>query len=153
MMSFIKKLQTASRARTTYRVGLLQAKAYRILKQNTHDVLKEFNISTIEWAFLGLLHDSPLGMRSSSLADELGVEAPFITQMMKSLKVTKFLDQHEDPNDSRARIIKLTKPGREFVDRTEIHLRNSMRPLVKGVSPQDLVSYLSVMESIIENAK
>ena len=72
MMNIIQKIQTVAQNRKTYRVGLLQAKAYRVLKHHTAKALSEFNISHIEWAFLGLLYDAPKGMRSSALAKELG---------------------------------------------------------------------------------
>ncbi|MBA3733528.1 MarR family transcriptional regulator [Patescibacteria group bacterium] len=150
-MNIIHKIQAAAQNRKTYRIGLLQAKAYRVLKHYTSKVLSEYKISTIEWAFLGLLYDAPKGMRSSVVANELGVEAPFITQIVKKLEKTDFILEKEDEKDSRAKILSLTKEGVKFVDITEVKLREVMRPLVKDVSPGALMSYIEVMQSIIKN--
>lgn len=147
-----KKLATAARVSTTYRIGLLQAKAYRILKAHTAEALKHFKISTIEWAFLGLLHDHKDGMRAQEAAEELGVEAPFVSALLRKLEKKKLLSTHPSPDDSRAKIVHLTREGRSFVDGTEKHLRGKMRPLVQGAAITDLLAYLTVLETIIENA-
>lgn len=152
-MSLLQKVQTAARHNTTYQVGLLQTKAYRVLKQHTARVLSEFDISTIEWAFLGLLNDNPKGLRLNVLATELGVEAPFITQMSIRLKKTGYFEHREDPEDSRAKIIMMTKEGKEFVASAEKHLRAETKALFLGVSTSDLLTYISVLDTIIHNMK
>lgn len=148
----LKKLATVARVSTTYRIGLLQAKAYRILKAHTTEALKHLNISTIEWAFLGVLHDHKEGMRAQEAAEELGVEAPFISALLKKLEKKKLLSTYLSPDDSRAKIVHLTQEGRSFVDGTEKYLRGKMRPLVQGAALGDLLAYLAVLETIIENA-
>ena len=90
MIQILEKLKRASYNRKTYRVGLLQAKAYRILKSRTTKILEPFDISTIEWAFLGLLYDKA-SLRTKVAARELGVEAPFITALVSSLKKRSFV--------------------------------------------------------------
>jgi DNA-binding MarR family transcriptional regulator len=152
MMSLLKKIQTVARNNTTYQVGLLQTKAYRVLKQHTAKVLAEFDVSTIEWAFLGLLHDAPQGMRLNVVAQELGVEAPFVTQMTTKLKKTGYFEHSEDPEDSRAKIIMLTKKGRDFVTMAEKHLRTETKVLFEGVSGSDLLTYITVLDTIIKNS-
>ena len=151
-MSLIKKIQTASRNTTTYQVGLLQTKAYRILKHHTARVLFQFDITTVEWGLLGLLNDSPNGMRLNVLAHELGVEAPFISQMTLRLKKTGYFEHREDSEDSRAKIIMITKDGKVFVEKTEKHLREATKSLLRDVPAKDILAYLSVLESIIRNA-
>ncbi len=150
-MGIIQKISTAAHNSTTYRAGLLQTKSYRILKHSTAAALQEFDIATIEWAFLGLLNDVPHGMRPGDVADELGVEASFITHMVTRLKKTGLIELTTDRNDSRARNIALTSRGREFVIRAEQHLRIATKPLLRGIPLRDLITYLDVMQRIIEN--
>ena len=151
-MSLIKKIQTASRNTTTYQVGLLQIKAYRILKQHTAGVLSQFDITTVEWGLLGLLNENPKGMRLNVLAHELGVAASFISQMTSRLKKTQYFEHREDPADSRAKIIMITKEGKMFVDKAERYLREASKSLLRDVPAKDILAYLSVLESIIKNA-
>lgn len=149
-MSIFKQIKHAQKNRTTYRVGLLQAKAYRTLKHATGEVLDEHGISTVEWAFLGLLYEQ--SMSPSSAARELGVEAPFITEMVGKLKKKAYVLEERDEKDSRRKTLRLSDEGRAFVTRMESVLRMRMRPLVSGASTRDLLGYLAVLEAIIANA-
>ena len=151
MLDLIKKIRITAKNTTTFRVGLLQTKAYRILKQHTSNVLNEFDISSVEWALLGILCDSEKGIRASNLAEELGVEASFITQTLQKLKGTGYIELRKDSNDLRAKILSLSDKGKRFVNTTEKHLKEETEPLLKDINLKDLISYLSVMQKIIDN--
>ncbi len=148
-MSIFKQIKRVRDNRTSYSVGLLQAKAYRALKQTTGMILDEHGISTVEWAFLGLLYER--SMSPTVAAHELGVEAPFVTSLVGKLKEKGFMLEERDEKDARRKSLRLSEAGRKFVADTEVVLRSRMRPLVKGASTRDLLGYLTVLESIIEN--
>jgi MarR family transcriptional regulator for hemolysin len=150
-MSILKKLTTAGENRTTYRVGLLQSKAYRIMKQHTDKKLVPFEMSSTHWAFLGLLYDAKKGMRPGEIAEELGVEAPFVTRLLNEFTKKGFVKKTSDAKDSRATLLALTEKGRTQVATIEKHLRAEISPLIKDVSMGDLLSYLEVLRQIIEN--
>jgi MarR family transcriptional regulator for hemolysin len=152
-MKIIKKITTAGENRTTYRVGLLQAKAYRILRQHTDKKLMPFDITSTHWALLGLLYDTKSGMRPSEIANELGVEAPLVTRLVNEFKKKKIIEQHQDKSDSRANVLFLTAAGKAEVKKIETYLRAEMTPLIKDISFGDLLSYLLVLSKIIENAE
>ncbi len=152
-MSLINKIALAAKNQKSYRVGLLQTKAYRVLKQHTAQALEQYDISTVEWAFLGLLNDQREGLRMNIVAQELGVEAPFVTQMMHKLDKTKYLEYKQDPQDSRAKLIMLTDDGKQFVDSTEKHLRQALKPLLKDIGINGILTYLEVLQKIVDNSK
>ena len=147
----LEKLAFANRNRTTYRVGLLQARAYRILKQETAAILKPLGITTIEWAFLGLLYEHKT-MRMKDSAQELGVEASFVTAMINRLMEKGLVGESRDETDSRAKCIFLSTKGKEFVPKTETVVRSSTRRLIAGANPRDLLGYIAILEKIIKNA-
>ncbi len=151
MSEIIKKIQNVIRNRTTYRVGLLQAKAYRLLKVYTQEGLSNKGISTIDWAFLGLLRDSLEGMKSNEIALELGVEPPFVTVLFQKMKKHEFVDSKKDIKDSRSKIISLSEKGKKFVSETESELRSHMKILLKDISKSDIISYVHVLEKITKN--
>jgi MarR family transcriptional regulator for hemolysin len=153
MATPLKRIRELARARTTYHIGLIQTKAYRLLKQRTAKALAPEKITPAEWAFLGVLYDAPGSIRLNKVADALGVEAPFVTAMMRKLQKNQYLQLEADPDDSRAKAICLTDEGRAFVQRTEKTLRETMKPLIKGISMQDLLTFLSVTQRLIENAE
>ena len=150
MIRMLHKLNLAKQNRTTYRVGLLQAKAYRILKSRTTQLLKPLGISTTEWAFLGLLHDHG-SLRTKAAALELGVEAPFVTSLVLSLKKRGLVSDAKESKDIRAKSLELTEEGVSFVETTEKVIREGMRPSIRGAHMNDLLGYLSVLETIVNN--
>ncbi len=137
----------------TYRIGLLQARGYRILKQRMTQHLSVFDLSPFDWALLGLLYDSRKGMRGCTIAEEIGVEAPFVTLRTRILKQKGLIEEKGDKNDQRAKILRLTEKGRNFVSKIERDLRLSMRYLVEGGPMCDFVTHLRVMELVIANDK
>ena len=149
-MGIFRKLTSAAYNRTTYRAGLLQAKAYRILKQKTTELLAPHGISTIEWAFLGLLSDKKV-LRAQEVAGELGVEPPFVTVMAAKLSKKGLVVMVRDEKDTRVKNISLTKEGHVFVEKTEISIRTGIRGLVSGARPNDLLGYLAILECIVAN--
>ena len=153
-MGYLEQFKSAARNRTTYRAGLLQAKAYRILKLRTNRELNriEIGISSIHWALLGLLHDESKGMRPREAAIELGVEAAFVTTLVADLKKKGFVESVADENDNRAKLLSITKKGKVFVTTTEPKLRAAMRLLVAGISINELTTYLVFLEKIVENS-
>lgn len=152
-MGLLKKIQHAVRNRTTYRAGLLQAKVYRALKTYTGEKIAKHDISTIDWALLGLLYDNQDGMRAKSLADELGVEAPFITVLIAKLQKKNLVGTKPDLKDSRAKNIFLTTKGKQFVPKVEAELFQDMKIFIEGIPKSEMLSYISVLEQINENSK
>jgi DNA-binding MarR family transcriptional regulator len=153
-MGYLEKFKSAVRNRTTYRAGLLQAKAYRILKIRTNKELAkiEKGISSIHWALLGILYDERDGMRPREAALELGVEAAFVTALVADLKKKGFVEVAADKEDSRAKRLAITTKGIKFLSDTEPKLRAAMRPLLAGISMSELMAYLAVLERIVGNS-
>ncbi len=152
-MIVLKKITNILKNQRTYRVGLLQTRAYRILKQHTSKLLEPYKISSIEWTLLGLLYDSREGLRLKVLADELGVEAPLVTRMIDHLSKIELLTQLPDKEDSRAKYACLTEKGKEFVEEIEVYLRNEMKFLLKDIPINDISGYVYVLQRIIENSR
>jgi DNA-binding MarR family transcriptional regulator len=151
-MGIFKKISQAISNRTTYRVGLLQAKAYRILKRRTGEVLEPIGISTVEWAFLGLIYERET-IQPKIASQELGVEAPFITEIVSKLSKKKLVLETQDEKDRRYKSLSLTAEGKNFVESHERMVRDHMRPLVSGASAKDLLGYISVLETIVANSQ
>jgi len=141
-----KKLSTAH-------VGILQANAYRVLRAQTDEYLKEYDLVSSQWAVLGMLYAQPEGMLSHDIAQVLGVKKPYVTAMTSKLLEKGLIQTAKNEDDNRAHFVCLTKKGSEIVPIIEKKLRSSMRTLVKGVSPRDLLGYMRVIKIISDNHK
>ena len=138
---------------STYKAGLLQAKAYRILKHRTNELLRPYDLSSLDWAVLGLLFDHEKGFKLSELAKLLGIEAPFASIMIDVLEKKKLVKRIVHPDDRRAKIIILTSQGKKIVPIIEKDLREHTKDLIHGASLSSLQGYLKVLNTIIRNAE
>jgi len=137
----------------TYSVGLYQAKAYRILKYTTAKALEAYQLSSLDWAVLGLLYDHKPGLKSTEIAELVGVEPSFVTVLIDELSAKKLVLRKESSSDRRTKLITLTPSGRRKIPIIETTLREATKGLLKGTSATDLMAYLRVLKTIIENSK
>lgn len=135
---------------TTYNTGLVQTKAYRVLQVETKRLLKPYGISSVEWAMLGVLYDNPNGLQFLPLAEVLGVEQSFVTVLTAKLKKKDFVEVVVDEHDRRHKWIILTSTGKTFVKKVEKIVRDGVRPILAGISHKDILTYLKVLERIVD---
>jgi DNA-binding MarR family transcriptional regulator len=65
----------------------------------------------------------PAGTRLSTLAERAGMSHQAMSELVAELVGTGHLERIPDPADGRARLIRLTVPGRTELARAETHLR------------------------------
>lgn len=136
----------------TYSIGLLQAKAFRILKKHTREYLEPHDLATIDWALLGALYRQDDGHTFGELSSIMGVRAPYITRMIKKLSAQSLVQVLHIKEDRRTKVVRLTKGGRDLVEAVEKGLRSHMRSVMKGVSARDVLGYIAVLRHIVDNA-
>jgi len=134
----------------TYQAGLLQAKAYRILRERTKEALLEYEINDIDWSILGLLYDQP-EQTPKQLAEALSVKVPFITKTCQNLMSKNLIEKINHDQDGRSFYFHLTKSGNSLVKKIEPKLLKSMSSLLKPLSPNQLRGYIKTLEKITAN--
>lgn len=138
---------------TTYGVGLLQNKAYRILKDRLADVLRPFSISPSEWGLLGLLFEAKEALHSQQIAHDLDVEAPLVTRMIHKLEESGHVQKEADAKDRRAVCISLTGKGKKFVATTEERIFDHMNALFSDAKRDDIFGYVRTLETIVQEGR
>ena len=152
-MGIFNKIKNIRAELTTYGIGLLQAKAFRILNTKTAEQLKEYGMSPVEWALLGLLYEHSSGLPSALAAGELGVEAPFITALGDNLEKLKLIERKNDGQDKRIKMLRLTASGKTLVPKLEKILQHNMRFLLQDASIREILAYRKILHTIVENSE
>lgn len=137
---------------TTYDIGLIQAKGYRVLKQLSASVLKPEGLTTLERAIMGILRRAKTGVRASEIAKELGVQPPLVSRIIVRMEKNKWIHVSLG-EDRRERVITLTEKSKRDMVRIEKLVRAAMRPMLVGIATRDLVGYLRTLASLSENCK
>lgn len=147
-MVSLSQLAQAKKYSKTYRLGLLQAHAFRILKQRTLDILKKYDINTLDWALLGTLDDVEK-MTYKKAAETLAVSRPVVTLLCEKLLEKKLIETVNDLNDKRVKYITLSKSGSDFVAKQESTIRDAMKGAIDKTSTRDLLGYVTVLQAIV----
>ncbi len=134
-----------------YSTGLLQGKAYRVLNSTLTKVMILYDLSIPEWKLLGQLHDHGL-MRLTDLAGRLDVEPPLITKLIDGLEKKEMIKRTSHPQDKRAKVISITKKGKDTVMSLEVPVKMAMGRLLQGTASEELRVYLRVLQTIVNNA-
>lgn len=135
---------------STYRTGILQARAYRNLRVFMMNTLKHHNLTSTEWSLLGVVSDETKngGIRVSDLAKLLDVETSFITNLSKKLMKQGYIEHTYDEDDGRVRLLVGTDKAHLKVVEIERFLRNEMRAWLGDIKPNQLVQYIQVLDKI-----
>ena len=110
------------------RLGRLHALATRTIS----DVFARHGLQIGEFDVLAALRRSgePFVMKPSDLARTLMLSPAGMTNRVDRLEAAGWIDRHNDPDDRRSSLVRLTDDGRELVDRAVTdHVANEARLL------------------------
>ena len=138
--------------RKTYKAGLLQAKAFRILKYRTNEVLKPFSINSTDWGVLGLLVDEKKGVQLRVIAQEVGVKQPYITRSIATLSRLGYVTLVRSEVDARAQNAVITSKGKTFVHATEKIVLKQLKETFGDISKRSLFGYVETLDTIVSRA-
>jgi MarR family transcriptional regulator for hemolysin len=88
------------------------------------------------------------GVRPGVLAETLGLEPSSLVRVVDHLLESGLLERHEDPNDRRAKILRLTEAGEKTAERIDQALRPFRRKLFGAFEPSDVEACLRVLSGL-----
>lgn len=135
-----------------YSTGLLQGKAYSRLHTHLTRALLVLHVSIPEWKLLGQLYEHGQ-VKCSILAELLSYDPPMVTKLVKQLEKKGLVRMEQDTIDERAKIITTTIEGNALIEAAEPEVKKVMRVLLKGISPEELTTYLKVLTAIVNNSR
>ena len=93
------------------------------------------------------------GCHSQELANGLGLTAPTVSVGVRRLEAAGLLERQPDPQDGRAIRLFLTTQGQELCRRARAFRRDKMQRLLKGLTPEERVALLTLLEQAISSAE
>lgn len=137
----------------TYLTGAMFTKSHKALRDAVTRGLGRHSLSPAAWSFLGAVAQAPNGIRLVELAARLGVKAPFVTALAHDLVDRELIERAQHQFDKRAKLLVLTRKGKQFVAEVETDVVAELKALLTGLTEDDLVTYQRVLETIITNAE
>lgn len=132
---------------TTYQSGVVQAAAFRNLNKHFADLLKEHNLTCMQWFVIGTIHDAGKeGIRISDLAATLQTGLPYITNTVNLLESKNMVEKRDNDSDNRIKCVTITPHFSKECEQIEKNLRSKLRKsLYQNITPEELRTYVKVL--------
>lgn len=93
------------------------------------------------------------GVRTGVVAAELKLEPSSVVRVIDQLINDGLVERHEDPSDRRARILFLTKKGRDLVEQIELALVSFRYEIFKDIGEGDLDVMMVVLDKLRQSVE
>ena len=135
---------------TTYESGVIQSTAYRVLSKRVTELLKDHDISMMQWFVLGTIYSSGTGgIRLTDLAKKVDTGLPFLTNLINLLETKGMVHRISNADDSRSKFVVVTPSFSRRCKVIENDLRRGLRDtLYSHIDPEDLRTYIKVLYQI-----
>ncbi len=132
---------------TTYQSGVVQASAYRNLNKHFSDLLKEYDLTCMQWFVVGTVLDAgPDGIKLSELARKMQTGLPFITNIINLLASKDMVERRDDALDNRAKYVSIVPSFVPECQKIEERLRERLRSSIyANITPEELRTYIKVL--------
>jgi len=132
---------------TTYKSGIKQATAYRVVKKHTAQFLKEYKLTCMQWFTIGTVLDTgKKGIKISDLASTLGTTLAYMTTKINLLESRGILVKKPHPSDARVKIVTIAPDYKKTCKKIESGLRDYLRKVIyPHISRDELATYIKVL--------
>ncbi|MBC7581828.1 MarR family transcriptional regulator [Aeromicrobium sp.] len=137
----------------TYLSGMLFTKAHRLVRGRVYDILDTYDLNPTLWSLLSIVSKAVDGVRSSVVAEQLGVKPPMITMLADQLVEQGLLSRVLHHTDGRVRILVANAKGKKLVSEIETKLNAEIGILLEGLSHDEISTFQKTLTTIIDNAK
>ena len=97
--------------------------------------------------------NGPDGQRPSRIAEQMGITKQSVNDLLRHLENTGYLNLVPDPEDSRARLVRLTPRGRELHAVLWTHARSVEQRLRAAIGKQPFEQFKETLRAISEESR
>src|SRR5262245_10180350 len=116
-------------------------RTFGLLERVMQPYFARFGISGPKWGVLRTLYRAEqagyTALRPSELSDRLLIRPPSATGLIDRLERAELVTRHASPSDSRAKQIKLTRAGRQLVERILRRHDEQLSTVLAGLNAEE----------------
>src|SRR5690348_12585688 len=117
-------------------IGFLIHEVARMLKRRFEDEARSHGVTLPQWrALLEISRHS--GISQVSLAAEIDTDPMTLSGILDRLEKRGLIERYADPNDSRAKLARMTRVGKHLVETAYNVGREVYENALEGLSPED----------------
>jgi DNA-binding MarR family transcriptional regulator len=140
---------------TTYQALVYQSRANRAVKELFEQILREYNLTMMQWSVLGFIKDAgKQGVRISDLAGQIDTSLAFITNSVNALEAKGWVYRVGHETDNRAKLVCVASEYRKKLDTIEQRLQKKLGDwFSEHIDRKDLEAHMRVLRDISEKEK
>lgn len=132
-------------------VAVLDNTASRVFRMNINEVLTAYSLNINHWAILGLLKVHKT-FNLAELSEELKLDPPFVTNLVKDLKKLGYIKIVPCSTDKRCKLIELTPKSKLIIPNIERLVERKAKKLVRATD-QGIACFLRILKKVIQNGQ
>jgi len=134
----------------TYQAGVAQASAYRAIGKLTETIIKDHNLTTMQWYMIGAIYDAGAGgLTTTRLSKVLDTNVSYITNTVNTLIAKNMVIRTTLDIDSRSKVLTIHPDFEPIIPTIEADLRTKLKKVIyQDVTPSDLLTYIKVLYKI-----
>ena len=123
----------------------------RSARQIINDNLKPLNLSSAEGNILLHLLTQDQEMGQEQLVNQLDISKPAVSRALNTLEIKGYVTRQRDPNDKRARWVRLTNKALEIGPAVEQAYNHVYKLAMQGISQDEFDYFVKLFSRISEN--
>jgi DNA-binding MarR family transcriptional regulator len=131
-------------------IGFLIHEVARLMRRRFEEEASAHNFTLPQWRALAEIFRNP-GIAQVGLAAALDVDQMTVSGIVSRLEKRGLIERTPDPNDSRAKLAKLTPAGLELVTEAKNVGRALYENVLAGISPADRDAMTANLRLIRDN--
>jgi len=118
------------------------ARTTDLLSRRPAQVLKQYNLSPVQYNVLRILRGAPEGLLCGQIAERMITRDPDITRLLDRMEKRKLLERHRDEPDRRRVVVRITPEGLALLRRLDKPIQQVHRAQLGHVAPKKLQALL-----------
>jgi MarR family transcriptional regulator, organic hydroperoxide resistance regulator len=128
---------------------------HRVYQASRNEMFRAFrdlgeDVTPEQWAILIRLWEQD-ARPQSELSESTFRDGPTISRILDGMQARGLLDRRSDPSDGRARIVYLTRKGRELKRKLVPAVEVLVRKMMRGVNKAELETTRAALRKMFEN--
>jgi DNA-binding MarR family transcriptional regulator len=115
----------------------------------TAEVTERAGLTPVEYAMITALEDAP-AIDQGSLAVRLGIDAVSAHHLVHRLAAAGYIERRVNPEDRRARTLRLTARGQALRDRLRADGRASQERILAPLAQKERTLFLAMLTRLVE---
>ena len=136
-----------------YEIGKQIQMLSRKIKRKMDEAFLNYGITGSQAFMLKFIHEKQINGKvyAKNIENEFDMRRPTVTGILQLMEQNNFIKRRAEGKDARLKEIVITSKGMEIVKKIDLNVEQIEKDLVKGVSKEEMKTFLSIIGKLSKN--